>query len=187
MLKSNFTNSKLTSRLVVNNIVATSDLQQKIDVLKFVNYPWGIYDEAIYGGVCGYLKSPEMKGKVTVFANGKLISVGTKTISDAKESLYSAKFYLLQNKLIQDVYLKIKVVNIVATLDIGKKLNLLRIKKMFHNTSYASEQFPGLILQLNKKRILLFPSGKIILTGLSSMTELKQNKKTILNMLNHST
>ncbi len=66
----------LNVKAKVNNVVCTASLEQTVDVTRMADLSCGIYDQAIYGGRCGYVKMPDMKGRVTVFPSGKMISVG---------------------------------------------------------------------------------------------------------------
>ena len=57
--------------------------------------------------------------KHTVFLSGKMIS----TVAQSLEQLNQAKILLLDAGLIRDVVLEPKVQNIVATLDLGSRLD----------------------------------------------------------------
>ena len=84
------------------NVVSTADLKQKVNINELSKLPCGIFDESIYGGRCGYVKIPEMKGRVTIFASGKMISIGGNSVTKAHNQLNQAKFYLVQENLIQN-------------------------------------------------------------------------------------
>lgn len=161
--------------VIISNVVSTSDLHQNIDIEKFINFPWGIYDLEIYGGRCGYLKSPEMRGRVTIFPSGKMISVGAKSITKSLQQLNQAKFYLLREKLISDVKLKPKIQNIVATLSLDKKLKINQISSKLKGAIYEPERFPGIILKsMRSVSYLIFASGKVVISGAKSEEELSQ-------------
>jgi len=87
--------NKLPKKTKISNIVTTADLKQKFDIEKLNDYSWGIYDQISYNGICGYVKTPEMKGKVTLFTSGKMISIGSNTIQNSIDQLNQTKFYLL--------------------------------------------------------------------------------------------
>jgi len=155
------------------NVVATADLSQKLSITKLNNYPWGIYDEATYKGICGYIKSPEMIGKVTVFSSGKMISIGAKSIDDAVQLLNQAKFYLLQEKLIKDIGLKPIICNIVATTQFGNSFDLQNLMRILPNSKYDPKQFAGIIYKRKKNpTALIFGSGKVVILGAKSLQEL---------------
>ena len=63
-----------------------------------------------------------MKGRVTIFATGKMISVGSNSIEDSIKKLNQTKFYLLKENLIKDVKLEPLVRNIVSTITCEKNL-----------------------------------------------------------------
>ena len=61
----------------------------------------------------------------------------------------------------------IVVQNIVASASLGAELNLELAAMKLENTLYEPEQFPGLIYRMKDPKvvILLFGSGKIVITG----------------------
>lgn len=158
---------------IISNIVSTSNLNQNIDLHEFVNFGWAIYDQEIYQGVCGYIKPPEMKGKVSIFQNGKMISLGAKSIKGSFQQLYLAKFLLLQNKLIFDTKLQTQVQNIVGTITLDRKINLNTIHKKWKESIYNPNRFAALRLKRsNKPSYLVFSTGKIVITGAKTIEEL---------------
>lgn len=164
---------QLKPKLAIVNVVSTSTLNQKVDIRKFIEFGWGIYDSEIYGGRCGYVKAPEMDGRVTVFPSGKMISVGGKSIKKSIEQLNYAKFYLVREKLIQDTTLRPKIQNIVATLVLPKLPSLAKIYDKLTGAIYEPDQFPGIILKsINSVSYLIFASGKIVIAGAKSNREL---------------
>lgn len=157
----------------VSNIICTADLSQEVPIGKFVNFPWGIYDQNCYGGRCGYIKPSGMNGKVTIFRTGKMISLGAKSISDAQKQLIWAKSLLVQANLIGDVKLTPSVRNIVASLDVEHSLDPIKICKNIAGCLYEPEIFSGIILRyLGSITYLIFASGKIIIPGAKSIEEL---------------
>src|SRR5208283_6124885 len=77
-------------RLNVVNLVATADLKQLIDLQRLDHCRGFIYSSTTYRGLCAYLKDEQTHGKVTIFASGKMISVGSRSYSSAKEDLKHA-------------------------------------------------------------------------------------------------
>ena len=162
-------------RPVISNIVSTSNLHHKVDIKKFVKFGWGTYDNAIYGGRCGYVKTPEMQGRVIVFPSGKMISVGAKSSRKSFEQLNQAKFCLLKEKLISDIRLKHKIQNIVGTLNLKNNLKINQIVTKLQGAIYEPEQFPGVILKSTRSlSYLIFASGKIVISGAKSENELME-------------
>lgn len=160
------------SKPIIHNVVITADLQQKIPLHKFIDYSWGTYDFAIYGGRCGYVKTPNMKGRVTVFQSGKMISVGSRSNKEAINQINEAKFCLLHAKIINDLKLKTKIRNIVAVATISNNINLSKIMKL-NKAIYDPGRFPGVILKsVRTIRYLIFSSGKVVIVGTKSKKEL---------------
>ena len=159
----------------ITNVVCTGSLNQSVDIKTFNKFGWGIYDMAIYSGRCGYVKSPEMQGRVTVFPSGKMISVGAKSVKKAIEQLHQAKFYLMQVKLISDVQLHGKVHNVVGLLTLNNTLQINKIMPKLKGAIYEPEQFAGIILKSIKSvSYLIFASGKIVISGATSEEDLSR-------------
>jgi transcription initiation factor TFIID TATA-box-binding protein len=63
----------------------------------------------------------------------------------------------------------VKIQNIVASSDLGGRLDLNEVAMMLglENIEYEPEQFPGLVYRIKEPRavLLLFRSGKVVCTG----------------------
>jgi len=164
----------------ISNIVTTADLKQKVDIEKLNDFPWGIYDQISYNGICGYVKTPGMKGKVTLFASGKMISIGSKTIEDSIEKLNQTKFHLLQESLVDDVQLEPVVRNIVATISFDKLLNLKKLAVKIKNSKYEPTVFAGLRYPIKDGlTALIFSSGKVVIAGGKSIQDISDSYNKI--------
>jgi transcription initiation factor TFIID TATA-box-binding protein len=176
--------SVLPKKIKISNIVTTADLKQKIDIEKLNEFSWGIYDQVSYNGSCGYVKTPDMKGRVTIFASGKMISIGSTTVDDSINKLNQAKFYLLTEKLIQNVELTSLVRNIVATISFDTSLNLKKLSKKIPNSVYEPDTFAGLRYRIKEGlSALIFSSGKVIIAGGKSINDIHQSYQIIRNIL----
>jgi len=157
---------------LITNVVTTAKLNQPVDIKKFVKFGWGIYDNEIYGGICGYVKTPDMKGKVTVFSNGKMISLGAKDVEESINQLNHAKYYLVKENLCTNIRLIPRTHNIVALLTLSK-ISFNKVLFKLTEGSYNPDNFPGIIIKsIPNVTCLMFSSGKIILTGAKSEEEL---------------
>ncbi|ADI32229.1 TATA-box-binding protein [Staphylothermus hellenicus] len=78
-----------------------------------------------------------------------------------------------------------KIENIVATVIIDQSLDLNLIESRVPNVSYQPDQFPGLILRLEKPKTtaLIFKSGKMVVTGAKSTQQLIDAVKKIIKLL----
>ena len=93
----NVVESKLISEIEIRNTVTTADLKQEIDIASFNEYEHLSSNLDLYH--CGYVKDELMKGRVTVFKSGKLISVGTRSPENSKKELRKASRILQKYKL----------------------------------------------------------------------------------------
>jgi TATA-box binding protein (TBP) (component of TFIID and TFIIIB) len=78
------------------DVVATATLNQTIDLDEIGQVNEFLHDSEIYGGCVAYFKTPEMQGKVSIFATGKMISIGTKSEVAAFGEIDSAKRFLVK-------------------------------------------------------------------------------------------
>ena len=146
------------------NVVATADLEQPVDLVEISKLPYKIYSPEKMGGRVVYLKTPSMKGKVSIFSSGKLISVGTKSPEHARQDLDNTVKILVSEDFIKPVSIVAELRNIVAVQNIGKTVSLEEMYLVV-DCIYEPEQFPGLILRQDKLKVtyLVFSSGKIVI------------------------
>ncbi len=78
-----------------------------------------------------------------------------------------------------------RIENIVATVILEQQLDLNAIEHSVPNATYQPDQFPGLILRLDRPRTtaLIFKSGKMVVTGAKSTQMLIQAVKRIIQLL----
>jgi TATA-box binding protein (TBP) (component of TFIID and TFIIIB) len=157
------------------NVVATASIYQEIDFYELRKNKEIFHDSDVYGGRVAYFKTPEMKGKVSIFQSGKMISVGTRSETQACNELQLATKFLVDKGYAKAVELNFKTKNMVVTADFEKSLNL---EKLSENTKaiYEPEQFPRAIVRFEKPYktcVLVFASGKAVITGLKSTTQIE--------------
>lgn len=109
----------------------------------------------------------EPKTTALIFASGKMVVTGAKSEDDSK--LASRKYARIIQKLgFNAKFTDFKIQNIVGSCDIKFPIRLEGLASRHHNfSSYEPELFPGLIYRMIKPKIvlLIFVSGKIVLTG----------------------
>ena len=66
--------------------------------------------------------------------------------------------------------LEIAIQNVVASVTLNQKFNLLDIVKNFRNVEYNPKRFPGLVFRLKRPKTatLIFSTGKMVCTGAKS-------------------
>ncbi len=162
--------SKLVAGIKIQNTVTTADLKQKIDIASFNKYPFLSSNIALYR--CRYVKDDLMVGRVTVFGNGKLISVGTKNPAQSKKELKKAIKILDNYNLAKLIKITPKVQNIVARFDLKQNLPIEKLVRILPKSMYEPEQFPGLIYRIQDSCVaLLFASGKGVIAGAKTIAE----------------
>ena len=128
-----------------------------------------------FGAVIMRLREP--RATALIFASGKMCVTGVKSAHDA--ALVTKKFaYIIERVGFKPVnYLDFKVQNIVGTTDVGFPIRLEGLVYA-HSTfaSYEPELFPGLIYRMVNPRVvfLVFVSGKIVITGAKTESDLSQ-------------
>jgi TATA-box binding protein (TBP) (component of TFIID and TFIIIB) len=168
----------------IRNVVTTANLDQDVDITRFVEFSWGIYDLVYYGGRCGYIKYKLIKGRVTVFKSGKMISVGATSISESIKQLYHAMDLLVEAKFIRAIGLEPTVRNIVATTEVCK-IDLTTAVSGLDKLIYEPEQFPAAILKTPiGPTCLIFESGKIVIAGAKSEKQVIDTEISLLKLLN---
>ncbi len=128
----------------------------------------------------------EPRATALVFASGKLVITGTK--SSHNSSLATKKIaYILERVGFQPAsFINFKVQNIVGTVDVGFPIRLEGVA-FAHPTfsSYEPELFPGLIYRLVQPRVvlLIFVSGKVVITGAKTEEQLVEGLKKVFPVL----
>lgn len=171
-------------KISIQNVITTGDLKKRVDATRFLSYPWGVYDLQYYGGRCGYIKDKTMKGRVTVFLSGKMISIGAKSVDESIKQLDRDMTLLIENKFVTNIKLLPRIQNIVATADLESRIDIKAMTTRLAMITYEPDQFPGAILRtLHGPVCLVFSTGKIFIVGSKSDRQLllcSNNLKKIL-------
>ena len=175
--------SKLLVPRVVN-VVATADLRQRVDLVRIGGMVGGSHDPKIYA--CAYLSVSPMRGRVSVFSTGKLISVGTKSPEAARADLgYAAKALELEG-VARRVRPEVTIRNIVLALDLGEILDLPVLSVELEESVYEPEIFPGLAWKPGDfpGHFLLFNSGKVV-ASVKTMADARRVRKYLRSRVLH--
>lgn len=173
---------KCLEKFKICNVVSTADLRQPVNIRQLNNYSWGRFDTINnYNGKVGYVKDREMKGRVTVFSSGKLISTGAKTLRTSTDQLLTTHMLLCKNEFILPTRLEPKIRNIVAVFDLKKYIDfddIINKRKVI----YEPEQFPALIYKTaHHTTCLIFTSGKVIIVGSQSKAQIVNTIREIIS------
>lgn len=161
---------RLRPGIKIQNTVATAEMGQDIDLGQFNRYRHLSANLDLYR--CGYVKDNTMVGRVSVFRNGKMISVGTKSPRQAAIELKKAARIMAGYGMAEPAKLKPQTRNIVARFDLKRRLPIERLARTLSRCMYEPEQFPGLIYRIQDSCVaLLFSSGKGVIVGAKSVEE----------------
>ena len=163
--------NELLPEIKIANTVSTAVLNQKVDIASFNEYEHLHSDLELYR--CGYVKDNKMVGRVTIFGNGKMISVGTKSPKQSFKELRKALKILHKHGLIKSRQLKPQTRNIVANTDFKKSIDIEQLARSLPKSMYEPEQFPGLVHRMHHSVVaLIFASGKAVIVGSKSIEDI---------------
>lgn len=168
--------SKKDTKLTVQNIVATTALEEDVSLTKLARtQPNTEYNPDTFPGLVLRIKEP--KSAVLVFSSGNLVCTGTKSVSQVKDVVQQVIKQLKKIGVNVKIQPKIKVQNIVASGALDLDLNLNTLALELENTEYEPEQFPGLVYKLKEPTatFLLFSNGKLVCTGTKSKAQLQDS------------
>ena len=127
----------------------------------------------------------EPKTTALIFASGKMVVTGAKSEEFCR--LAARKYARIIQKLgFPARFSEFKIQNIVGSCDIKFPIRLEGLAFSHgHYSSYEPELFPGLIYRMVKPKIvlLIFVSGKIVLTGAKVRDEIYQAFENIYPVL----
>jgi transcription initiation factor TFIID TATA-box-binding protein len=163
----------------VVNVVASGSLGLELDLTKISEDLKDIveYDPSKYPGA--YFRFEESTPLITLYRNGKYIISG----ASSEEGVYSTRDRFLASLYGHAIIPSAKdesfrLQNLVCVSDVGENLELstLAIELGLEDTEYEPEQFPGLVYRPQEHRcvLLVFGSGKVIITGATSIPAVEE-------------
>lgn len=162
--------------LTIASIVATGSFDREFDLKSLANDIESFsYDYSVADHPGLYVKFYEEGPTITIFRSGSCNIRG----ASSEEELYENKTLLQENISslgLEETINDFQITNIVFTSDLEKNvdLNQISMKLGLENIEYEPEQFPGLVYRLNKGVVLVFSSGKLVLTGFTNEKDAKQ-------------
>ncbi|KAJ2776447.1 TATA-binding protein (TBP) [Coemansia javaensis] len=168
----------------LQNIVATVNLDCRLDLKTIALHARNAeYNPKRFAAVIMRIREP--KTTALIFASGKMVVTGAKSEDDSK--LAARKYARIVQKLgFPAKFTDFKIQNIVGSCDVKFPIRLEGLAYSHGNfSSYEPELFPGLIYRMVKPKIvlLIFVSGKIVLTGAKVRGEIYQAFNAIYPVL----
>ena len=152
------------------NVVATATLKHRLDLDAMVKaFPDVDYRPKRFPGIVFRLKRP--RTTVLIFDSGSMVCTGARSEREARKAIMKIVRTLKKGGMVIVTKPEIKIVNIVASANLGGFIDLLELyeseRGMRGRIIYEPEQFPGLIYRMNDPHavFLIFSSGKLVCTG----------------------
>jgi len=177
----------------IENIVSTANFGCQLNLREIALQAKNAeYNPRRFSAVIMKIKEP--KTTALIFSSGRIVCLGAKTEEDSQKAC--KKFGKIIKSLgYPAIFKEFKIENIVGSLDI--KFNISLNKLYFHiiknfNSGlrryvvYEPEVFPGLIYRMVDPKIvlLIFNSGKMVLTGGKDRNDIYEGFRKIYPVLN---
>ncbi|CAF4115546.1 unnamed protein product [Rotaria sp. Silwood2] len=153
----------------LQNVISTVDLSCPLDLKRIsLQVRNAEYNPKRFAAVIMRIRRP--RTTALIFASGKMVCTGAKSEED---SLEAARRYarVIQKLAFPVKFRDFKIQNMVGSVDVKFPIRFEKIIIEHHQyCSYEPEIFPGLIYRIGKPKVvlLIFVSGKIVLTGNST-------------------
>ncbi len=168
----------------IENIVATVILQNNLDLnLIETRIPDVEYNPDQFPGLVYRMQQPKVTA--LIFKSGKMVVTGAKIVMELVQAVKKILKTLIEKGIPIQGRPQIQIQNIVASANLHVFVDLERAAEVLENNMYEPEQFPGLIYRMRKPRVvlLIFSSGKMVITGAKREEEVKEAVFTIYKIL----
>ncbi|MFZ8824540.1 MAG: TATA-box-binding protein [Desulfurococcales archaeon] len=171
----------------IENIVATVIFEHQLDLDLIEQGVSNIeYNPDQFPGLILRLDSPKVTA--LIFRSGKMVVTGAKRTSDLIKAVKKILRMFIKSGVTVSGKPRIQIQNIVASANLSMEVLLEKAAYLLENTMYEPEQFPGLIYRLTDPKVvlLIFSSGKMVITGAKSEEEVEKavnyTHKTLLDL-----
>ncbi|XP_065883449.1 uncharacterized protein [Dysidea avara] len=168
----------------LQNIVSTVNLNCQLDLKKIALHARNAeYNPKRFAAVIMRIRDP--RTTALIFSSGKMVCTGAK--SEDFSRLAARKYARVIQKLgFPAKFTEFKIQNMVGSCDVKFPIRLEGLVVQHQQfCSYEPELFPGLIYRMVKPRIvlLIFVSGKVVLTGAKERGEIYEAFENIYPIL----
>ncbi|MDO9326217.1 MAG: TATA-box-binding protein [Methanoregula sp.] len=163
--------------LKIENIVASGVIAESIDLVELsAKVPNCELNKKRFPGAVYRITNPKIAA--LIFSSGKVVLTGIRNDQALIDGLAVIIKALNDAGIATLKVPKVAVTNMVCSYDLGKYINLNKIVVTLNveNIEYEPEQFPGLVYRIKDPKIvvLIFSSGKIILTGGRTLEDIRK-------------
>ncbi len=159
----------------IENIVATVTLDQTLDLYAIErSIPTVEYNPDQFPGLIFRLDTPKVTA--LIFKSGKMVVTGAKSTLELIRAVKKIIRTLRKKGIVITGKPKIQIQNIVASANLYVEVNLEKAAFLLEDNMYEPEQFPGLIYRMSDPQVvlLIFSSGKMVITGAKSEDEVRE-------------
>jgi len=170
----------------IENVVANAKLADEFD-LKYIEskLEGAKFTKKKFPGLVYRVKEP--RAAFLIFRSGKVVCTGSKSVEDVRKVIDKIAQDLRRIGIKVEEHPKFNVQNIVASTDLGTELNLSAIVTGLglEGMEYEPEVFPGLVYRIEKPKvaILIFSSGKLVITGGKTKEDCEKAVEILVNEL----
>lgn len=168
----------------VVNVVLSASLGSSVDIKKAASRLDEVsFSSAGFPGVVLRLERPRVA--VLIFRSGKMICSGARSEAEATVALDKAISLLASVHATKRAKPSVRVVNIVASVDLGSDVNLEGSFEVLPKSIYEPDQFPALLYQMERPKVsfIIFCTGKMVCTGAKTRHELVRAVKKLARTL----
>ncbi len=176
----------LKVNIKIENVVANARLAESLD-LEYIESKLedATFTKKKFPGLVYRTKDP--KAAFLIFRSGKVVCTGSKTKEGVRTVMDMLAAALMDIGMKVDEHPEFKVQNIVASANLGRELNLgsIVVGLKLEGMEYEPEVFPGLVYRIKdpKSAILIFSSGRLVITGGKTMEDCEKSVTVLLNKL----
>jgi len=162
------------TKLRIENVVASSSIDQELDLQTLAKELDVEFEPEDFPGLVYQIQNPD--ATALIFDSGKIVCTGADSVDNVHDAFDETMqmLYGLGIDVPRDP--SVTVENIVSIADLHQQLNLtaIAVGLGLEAVEYEPEQFPGLVYRIENPHvaILLFGSGKLIITGARRESEL---------------
>ncbi|ABS54845.1 TATA-box binding [Methanoregula boonei 6A8] len=172
--------------LKIENIVASGAIADSIDIVAFSEKTTNCeLNKKRFPGAVYRIEDPKIAS--LLFSSGKIVLTGIRNSEGLKKGLAVIVKSLNDAGVETLKEPRVAITNMVCSYDLARYINLNKVVVTLNleNIEYEPEQFPGLVYRINDPRIvvLIFSSGKLILTGGKNMEDIKKGLDVLTKKL----
>jgi len=168
--------------LKIENIVASGVVAESIDLVEFSKTVDNCeLNKKRFPGAVYRIADPKIAA--LIFSSGKIVLTGIRNNKALTDGLAIIIKSLKKAGVVTLKEPKVAITNMVCSYDLGRYINLNKIVVTLNleNIEYEPEQFPGLVYRIKDPKIvvLIFSSGKIILTGGKNLEDVRKGLEVL--------